>query len=154
MENELKISNNSRFSYTYLIYFSIYCVLAINPVHRYLAMLYYFLLRNVILFCSTCPIRTYVYIADRLIYHSFFRGLDDLSSSQCIALLKLLAEGGRTVICSIHTPSAKLFALFDNVYIVASGQCVYQGYGPDVVPFLTTIGLVCPTHYNPADFGK
>lgn len=88
-----------------------------------------------------------------LTVYSFFSGLDDLSSSQCISLLKLLAEGGRTVICSIHTPSAKLFALFDNVYIVASGQCVYQGYGPDVVPFLTNIGLICPKHYNPADFG-
>lgn len=83
-----------------------------------------------------------------------FSGLDDLASSQCISLLKLLAEGGRTVICSIHTPSARLFAMFDNVYIVSSGQCVYQGYGPDVVPFLANIGLVCPTHYNPADFGK
>lgn len=29
-------------------------------------------------------------------------GLDDLSSSQCMALLRKLAHGGRTVICSIH----------------------------------------------------
>ncbi|CAH0560474.1 unnamed protein product [Brassicogethes aeneus] len=79
-------------------------------------------------------------------------GLDDLSCSQCISLLKMLAEDGRTVICSIHSPSAKLFALFDNVYVVALGQCVYQGYGPNVVPFLSRIGLDCPKHYNPADF--
>ncbi|XP_049825936.1 ATP-binding cassette subfamily G member 4-like isoform X2 [Aethina tumida] len=79
-------------------------------------------------------------------------GLDDLSCSQCIALLKMLAEGGRTVICSIHSPSARLFSLIDNVYVVASGQCVFQGYGPNVVPFLSKIGLDCPKHYNPADF--
>lgn len=79
-------------------------------------------------------------------------GLDDMSSSQCISLLKSLAEGGRTVVCSIHTPSAKLFALFDNVYIVAEGQCVFQGLGADIVPFLATLGLHCPKHYNPADF--
>lgn len=79
-------------------------------------------------------------------------GLDDMSSSQCISLLKSLAEGGRTVVCSIHTPSAKLFALFDNVYIVAEGQCVFQGLGVDIVAFLTTLGLHCPKHYNPADF--
>ncbi|XP_014255565.1 ATP-binding cassette sub-family G member 4 isoform X2 [Cimex lectularius] len=79
-------------------------------------------------------------------------GLDDLSSSQCISLLKSLAQGGRTVICSIHTPSAKLFALFDNVYIVAEGQCVFQGLGEDIVPFLAIQGLHCPTHFNPADF--
>lgn len=77
-----------------------------------------------------------------------------MSSSQCLSLLKTLAEGGRTVICSIHTPSARLFALFDNVYIVAEGQCVFQGLGEDIVPFLATLGLHCPKHYNPADFSK
>lgn len=79
-------------------------------------------------------------------------GLDDLSCSQCLGLLKLLAKGGRTVICSIHTPSAKLFSIFDNVYVVNAGQCVYQGFGPSIVPYLNNIGLVCPTTYNPADF--
>lgn len=66
----------------------------------------------------------------------------------------MLAQGGRTVICSIHTPSAKLFAMFDHVYVVAAGQCVFQGSGADIVPFLYTMGIQCPTHYNPADFGK
>ncbi|XP_017773005.1 PREDICTED: ATP-binding cassette sub-family G member 1-like isoform X2 [Nicrophorus vespilloides] len=79
-------------------------------------------------------------------------GLDDLSSSQCIQLLKSLAEGGRTIICSIHTPSAKIFSTFDNVYILADGHCVYQGYGPEVVGYLDNVGLPCPKHYNPADF--
>lgn len=79
-------------------------------------------------------------------------GLDDMSSSQCIYLLKLLAQGGRTVVCSVHTPSAKLFAMFDHVYVVAAGQCVFQGLGTDIVPFLHGVGIECPTHYNPADF--
>lgn len=79
-------------------------------------------------------------------------GLDDLSCTQCIILLKQIAQGGRTVICSIHTPSAKMFSVFDNVYIMSSGQCIYQGYGPEVVPFLSNFGLECPKHFNPADF--
>lgn len=79
-------------------------------------------------------------------------GLDDLSSSQCVSLLKDLAHGGRTIICSIHTPSAKLFAMFDHIYIVAEGQCMFAGVGSDMVPYLSTIGLNCPKHYNPADF--
>ncbi|XP_072385495.1 ATP-binding cassette sub-family G member 1-like [Diabrotica undecimpunctata] len=79
-------------------------------------------------------------------------GLDDLSCSQCISLLKKIAEGGRTVICSIHTPSAKIFSQFDNVYILSDGQCVYQGYGPEVVSYLSKVGIECPKHYNPADF--
>ncbi|EDW11002.1 ATP-binding cassette sub-family G member 4 [Drosophila mojavensis] len=79
-------------------------------------------------------------------------GLDDLSSSQCISLLKMLANGGRTVICSIHTPSAKIFEMIDKVYVLAEGQCIYQGSGANIVPYMNHIGLSCPLTYNPADF--
>ncbi len=48
-----------------------------------------------------------------------FSGLDDLSCSQCISLLRRIALGGRTIVCSIHTPSAKIFEMFDLVYAMA-----------------------------------
>lgn len=79
-------------------------------------------------------------------------GLDELSSSQCIDLLQSLARLGRTVVCSIHTPSARIFAKFDHVYVVAAGQCSYRGSTDGVIPFLRQVGLDCPKHYNPADF--
>lgn len=79
-------------------------------------------------------------------------GLDDLSSSQCIALLRRIAHAGRTIICSIHTPSAKIFDMFDKVYVMADGQCIYQGSGANIVPYMEHIGLSCPVTYNPADF--
>lgn len=85
---------------------------------------------------------------------TFLRGLDDLACTQCVRLLKKLSEGGRTIICSIHTPSARIFSMFDHVYIMSLGQCTYQGYGPDLVPYLSNIGITCPTSYNPADFSK
>lgn len=81
-------------------------------------------------------------------------GLDDMSSTQCVELLKRLATGGRTVICSVHTPSAKIFEMFDHIYVVANGQCVYNGRGQNIVPYMETIGLRCPKTYNPADFSK
>lgn len=76
-----------------------------------------------------------------------------MSSVQCIDLLQRVALNGRTVVCSIHTPSASIFAKFHNVYVVAAGQCAYRGPVGDVVPFLGHIGIECPKHYNPADFG-
>uniref|UniRef100_A0A336LSC6 CSON015173 protein n=1 Tax=Culicoides sonorensis TaxID=179676 RepID=A0A336LSC6_CULSO len=79
-------------------------------------------------------------------------GLDDLSSSQCISLLQRVAHGGRTVICSIHQPSAKIFAMFDNVYVLAEGHCVFRGSGSDIIQYTENIGLKCPVSYNPADF--
>ncbi|XP_055839144.1 ATP-binding cassette sub-family G member 1 [Episyrphus balteatus] len=79
-------------------------------------------------------------------------GLDDLSSSQCISLLRRIAHSGRTIICTIHTPSAKLFDMFDKVYVLADGQCAYQGSTQNIVPFMNSIGLSCPLTYNPADF--
>ncbi|XP_045534774.1 ATP-binding cassette sub-family G member 1 [Papilio machaon] len=79
-------------------------------------------------------------------------GLDDVASSTCVSLLKRVARGGRTVVCSLHTPSARLFSVFDHVYVVADGRCAYQGTATGVVPFLKELQLPCPKTYNPADF--
>lgn len=84
-----------------------------------------------------------------------FRGLDQTSAAQCIELLKSLARLGRTVICSLHTPSANIFSKFDHVYVLSgNGQCVYRSTTRNLVPFMRQIGIECPQHYNPADFGK
>nr|VZI45355.1 unnamed protein product [Spirometra erinaceieuropaei] len=79
-------------------------------------------------------------------------GLDSASSLQCIAALQTIARQGRTVICTIHQPSAKVFDMFDELYFLYDGQCVYRGPVRYLVPYLTSQNLHCPRYHNPSDF--
>jgi hypothetical protein len=44
--------------------------------------------------------------------------------------------------------------MFDRVYVVANGSCIYQGGGQHIVSYAATLGLCCPTSHNPADFSE
>lgn len=79
-------------------------------------------------------------------------GLDSSSTTQCVQMLKKLASGGRIIICTIHQPNAQTYNMFDQVYMMAKGRCVYQGPSISTVPFLASVGLHCPQYHNPADY--
>lgn len=44
--------------------------------------------------------------------------------------------------------------MFDQVYILAQGTCLYQGSTGNIIPYLSHLELPCPIYHNPADFGK
>lgn len=79
-------------------------------------------------------------------------GLDSLASMQCVSVLKNLARGGRTIVCTIHQPSAAIYDMFDHVYMLADGLCMFQGAAVNTVPYLSRLGLNCPKYHNPADY--
>ncbi|KAH8413443.1 hypothetical protein KR009_011337 [Drosophila setifemur] len=80
------------------------------------------------------------------------RGLDSSTTNQLITLLKKLALEGRTVICTIHQPSALTFAMFDQLYAIGEGHCIYAGGSQNLLPFLAALNLHCPESYNPVDY--
>lgn len=79
-------------------------------------------------------------------------GLDSQSCNQCIRLLRDLARTGRTIVCTIHQPSAVIYEMFDYVYLLVDGRCLYRGATRDTIPYFASVGLHCPKYHNPADF--
>ncbi|CAG0880063.1 unnamed protein product [Darwinula stevensoni] len=80
-------------------------------------------------------------------------GLDSSSCVQCISLLETLAREGRTIICTIHQPSARVLEMFSQLILLADGKCFYSGSVKSLIPYLgETHGLQCPSYHNPADY--
>lgn len=79
-------------------------------------------------------------------------GLDISISKQIVYLLHLLARQGRTVIVTMHQPSAALLRMVDKLYVIANGRCAYMGSMVQLLPCLERMGLTCPAYHNPVDF--
>ncbi|KAF5308832.1 hypothetical protein FQR65_LT00532 [Abscondita terminalis] len=79
-------------------------------------------------------------------------GLDSSSSGQCLRLLQKLSKEGKTIICTIHQASANTLQLFDEIYILGEGRCLYHGTAQNVLDFLNSINITCPMYNNPVDY--
>ncbi|KAL9233670.1 hypothetical protein vseg_008635 [Gypsophila vaccaria] len=79
-------------------------------------------------------------------------GLDSASAFFVVQALRSVArDGGRTVISSIHQPSGEVFALFDDLCLLSSGEVVYFGDAKNAVLFFAEAGFPCPSRRNPSD---
>ncbi|KAF7593441.1 hypothetical protein BBP40_011544 [Aspergillus hancockii] len=79
-------------------------------------------------------------------------GLDATSAFQIVRTLKRLAQEGRTVVVSIHTPRSEIWSLFDNAILLARGSVLYSGPSGESLPYFEQCGHVLPPFVNPAEF--
>ncbi|KAG6629904.1 hypothetical protein I3843_14G117800 [Carya illinoinensis] len=78
-------------------------------------------------------------------------GLDSASAFFVVQTLRNVARDGRTVISSIHQPSSEVFALFDDLFLLSSGETVYFGEAKMATEFFAEAGFPCPSRRNPSD---
>lgn len=79
-------------------------------------------------------------------------GLDSTTALSLCTLLRDLADTRRcTILCTIHQPSAKIFALFSGLFLLQGGKVVFQGPPSSAVTFFAKAGFPCPPLTNPAD---
>lgn len=79
-------------------------------------------------------------------------GLDSTTALKIVQLLIRLAQGGRTIITTIHQPSSRLFHSFDKLLLLAEGHSIYFGKARDAMPFYDSLGFRPQFAVNPADF--
>ena len=80
-------------------------------------------------------------------------GLDSYNAQQLVRTLQELAEKRNTaILCTIHQPSSELFAMFDQVLLLAEGRVAFFGDPEDAIDFFGENGYKCPVNYNPAEY--
>lgn len=79
-------------------------------------------------------------------------GLDGQSSYLIVSFLRKLAAAGQAVLCTIHQPSASLFARFDQLLLLkAGGNMVYFGAVDELSEYFSKAGVEIPKDVNPAE---
>ncbi|XP_047115879.1 protein scarlet-like [Schistocerca piceifrons] len=79
-------------------------------------------------------------------------GLDSYSAGVVVEKLRQFAEMGKAVICTIHQPASGLFDLFNEVLLLAGGRVAFHGDVGEAAKHFKSLGLVCPTTFNKAEF--
>jgi ABC-type multidrug transport system ATPase subunit len=80
-------------------------------------------------------------------------GLDAYNAYNVVECLVTLARNyNRTVICTIHQPRSNIFALFDQLVLLANGHMVYSGEVSKCHTYFESIGHKCPPGFNIADY--
>ncbi|XP_068244972.1 protein white-like isoform X2 [Palaemon carinicauda] len=79
-------------------------------------------------------------------------GLDSFMAQNVVAVMKRMAEKGKTVITTIHQPSSEVFGMFDRLLLMSEGRVAFLGEVDEALAFFRGMSLPCPDKYNPSDF--
>lgn len=78
-------------------------------------------------------------------------GIDSAASYNVYAKVAALARNGRTIVATIHQPSADMFELFDKMLLLSEGRLVYYGPAAAAEAFYTQLGFPMPEFTNPPE---
>ncbi|CAK7342141.1 unnamed protein product [Dovyalis caffra] len=79
-------------------------------------------------------------------------GLDSTTALRIVQLLQDIAEGGKTVVTTIHQPSSRLFHKFDKLILLGKGSLLYFGKASEAMLYFSSIGCNPLIAMNPAEF--
>ena len=80
-------------------------------------------------------------------------GLDAAAAANIMAFITQLAKATNIcVVCTIHQPSASVYADFDRVMLLSSGRVAYQGEAAAVYDYFAGIGYPVPDNMSAAEF--
>ncbi|KAJ5106337.1 hypothetical protein N7456_003012 [Penicillium angulare] len=80
-------------------------------------------------------------------------GLDTFTALSVIEILEGLAMEGRTVVFSVHQPTARMLRRFSDILVLGpKGMPVYAGSSDDMVSHFSRLGFNCPLTTNVGDF--
>lgn len=78
-------------------------------------------------------------------------GLDSTTAQRIMNTIKRLADGGRTVVTTIHQPSSRLYHMFDKVILLSEGCPLYNGPASSALDYFSSLGFSTSIILNPAD---
>ena len=80
-------------------------------------------------------------------------GLDSAAAAAIMRLLKEIAiSKGASIICTIHQPSAAVYAGFDQCLVLSEGRTAFCGTAKDLPEHFGKVGLPLPADANPAEW--
>lgn len=81
-------------------------------------------------------------------------GLDSFNAYNVVeSLVSLARYYQRTIITTIHQPRSNIYALFDQLILLAKGRLVYSGPAQkEALDHFAKLGFHCPLGFNTADY--